>query len=125
MSKNAFQDQPQERRLSGFTVGVTLGVAFWGIALIGAETLDNIEGSFPRWVCDLDLVDIVGSVCTIIAYPVAIGGWALFWGDRSPPYAWLESYPLNVVAGICLATLLGAAIGHYFAAFIHRHREID
>ncbi len=112
----------QIRRLPPYALGALIGLAIWSVAIVGAETLDQVESSFPKWMRDLDLIDFVGSICMIVAYPIAVGGWALVWGDNGPPYAWIENYAINVIAGIMLAVSIGAAIGCATQA-IKLHRQ--
>jgi hypothetical protein len=91
--------------------GALVGQVFWGHAALLAYLLEAHEAALPLWIRDLDLPDTLGSICSLIAAPVAVGGWLLLWGDSGPPAQWLLSWPLNIAVTGCLYGVLGAVTG--------------
>ena len=116
------QKRKRPRRSPPWCIGVIIGEAVWGLALFGAHAFDAYEHWFPRWFLQLDLADTLGSMCMVIAAPVAVGGWLLIWGDNGPPYQWLESTAFNIGFGLCLYALLGAIVSHLISRRIGRGR---
>lgn len=77
------------RFFSPWIIGGIAGELFWGLAILGAYFFEAFESSFPRWFLELDLADTFGSICAVVAAPVAIGGWLFIWRDGPQPPAWV------------------------------------
>ena len=62
------------------------------------------------------LVQLVASACGLLAFPVALGGWGLWWGDQGPPFPIFDNVPFNVVCGLALHAGVGACLRLWFRA---------
>ena len=103
--------------------GTLVAEFIWGLAWFGFYAFDTFGASFPRWFEELDLADTLGSICAVVAAPVSIGGWLLVWGDKGPPFAWIENTAFNFVFGLCFYGVLGAAAGVLCAQLKRRRRD--
>jgi hypothetical protein len=107
--------QDRETRVPSWLQGALFGDLIWAVALVLAYTFEAAEPFFPKWMNQLDLIDTFGSICLIIAAPIAVGGWLVIWGDNGPPYQWLESRAFNILFAICFYAVLGGLVGLLFA----------
>ena len=98
----------------GWLQGAVLAIVVWGLSVLCAYAFEAWEPFFPRWAIEFDVPDTLGSVCSVIASPVAVGGWLLIWGDSGPPFKWLENRAFNASFAICFYALVGALIGFIF-----------
>jgi len=113
--------QQQERpRLPVWFIGAIAGALFWGAALTGAYAFEAFENLFPQWFLQRDLPDLLGSICSLIAAPVAIGGWLFIWGDNGPPFQWISSLVFKIAFGLCFYGFLGALLGVLCAKWLAR-----
>jgi hypothetical protein len=94
------------RSIPSWCKGIVAGVAAWLLAFLGVTMLESFEGSLPNWM----VVDAVGSICAVIAFPIMLGGWFFLWGDNGPPYAWMNSVWINVAVGITLCACIGVVV---------------
>ena len=114
ISETAASGQPdgtRSWRLPAWVIGAIAGEAGWGLAILGAHLFEAYEQWFPEWFLRMDLADTLGSICEIMAFPVALGGWMFIWGDSGGPHPWVDSLAFNVGFGLCLYALLGVMIG--------------
>ena len=88
-------------RLPAWLQGAIFGDAIWALAMLCAYTLQTNQIRFPRWMERLDLIDTIGSFFMIVGAPIAVGGWLMIWGDKGPPYHWLESIAFNISFAFC------------------------
>jgi hypothetical protein len=56
------------------------------------------------------------TILSLLAAPLALGGWLYVWGDNGPPYAWIDSWSGVIAVGLGLYGTVGAAIGFIVAA---------
>ena len=101
-----FQEMP------GFVRGAAWGPLVWSAAATGSSYLNGAERYMPHWVKQLDLIDSIGSLCTLIAYPVSAASFLWIWGGDGP--RWAYSVPLNIVAGILWSLAAGVITGFVF-----------
>ena len=97
-------------RLPTWGRGVLVAWCAWGMAGAFGYALEEWEARLPRWVCEADLPDTVGSVCKFLSMPVAIGWW-LVHGDGRGPSWWMENVALNLAFAGMVSGYLGAALG--------------
>ena len=95
--------------LPGLVRGAAWGLAVWCAAAAGAAHLDSVEQFMPRWIQRADLIDIAGTLCTLIAYPISVASFLWIWGDDGP--RWTYNRPLNVAAGLTWAIVAGGMAG--------------
>ncbi len=107
----------KKRRLPAWLIGAVVGDAVWGLAVLGAYLFEALESRFPAWFQNLDLPDTLGSICAVIAAPIAVGGWLFIWGDSGPPYQWIESITFNVGFGLCFYALVGVLVSKIGSRF--------
>jgi hypothetical protein len=129
MSHNSGEATASEGRKKGrwffspWIIGGIAGEFFWGLAILGAYFFEAFASSFPRWFLDLDLADILGSICAVIAAPIAIGGWLFIWGDGPQPPAWVKSIVFNVAFAVCFYGAVGALAGRFVAGISYRQQQ--
>jgi hypothetical protein len=102
-------------RLPAWLQGAIFADATWGMAVLFAYVFEAGERYFPKWLRDIDVPDTFGSIFSLIAFPIPLGGWLLIWGDNGRPFPWIESMPFNICFGICFYALIGASIGYLLA----------
>ncbi|MEX1028127.1 MAG: hypothetical protein WD049_09010 [Candidatus Paceibacterota bacterium] len=101
-------------RLPPAVIGVIVAEGVWGLAWLAL---------IVQWLTDMTLPDVFEIACMMIANPIAVGGWALIWGDNGPPYQWLESTLVNLVATFLLWGLVGFLIGSGVAKLGNGRRQ--
>lgn len=74
--------------LPAWLLGAVAGDAIWGLAwlLWYAERCTH-------W----DILELSATIGGLVAFPIALGGWLLVWGDNGPPYPWLNTPWCNFV----------------------------
>jgi hypothetical protein len=102
-------------RVPGWLQGCLFGNVVWGVSVLFAFAIENWEAYFPRWANRLDLPDTLGSLFSVIAAPIALGGWLVVWGDSAPPFPWLNDLTFNICFAVCFYALVGGLIGFAFS----------
>lgn len=105
------------RNVRAGMVGAVVAEALWAYAFLGAYAFREFESLLPAWV------DALGSICALIAAPLALGGWLLVWGDNGPPHHWLSSVAFNVAFALAAYGLLGFLTGAVIGNKLKRLRE--
>ena len=98
-------------------IGGSIGAAFWTLSAVGAFMSDSpwLPTCFERY----DLADTVGSILTVIAAPIPMAGYFLFWGEAGPPCQFLVSRWFTIGFGLSVYSLFGAFVG----LFVSRKRR--
>lgn len=53
---------------------------------------------------------LFASICSVLAFPLAMGGWFFVWGDNGPPDPIFQHFILNILCGVTLCAALGGLL---------------
>jgi hypothetical protein len=97
-------------RLPPLVSGALAGGNAWLICFVLVAIGESGLIPLPSFIRHSFILELSGSICSVLAFPLAVGGWFLVWGDNGPPHEVFHSIALNVLCGLALNAFLGAAL---------------
>lgn len=86
--------------------GALAGCLIWSFCAIWSSVVQSDLVSLQNTL-HFPLVFIT-TICQLLAWPIARGGWLFFWGDHGAPHWILDGIVINLLCGLALNATIGA-----------------